>query len=262
MSFTKQEWIDRFVTDLALVVGAMTGGVANAAPEAGDPQDGWVVTVRAENGGRGDLVVEFDKVAAEALARAVMAMEDEPSEEVVVDTLRELCAQTIASMVLEAPLVGSRLNLVSIERAAGPGPESVLAQIVRMDAAPLPLRFWGDIAFVDTARAEPPLSASSRLAARLGPSVPETPKLDVILDIDLPLTVRFGRTEMPLRQISSLGPGSVIDLGRSPDDPVDVLVSNQLVARGEVVIVGGNYGVRITQVFNPESSVRSLGGRF
>jgi flagellar motor switch protein FliN/FliY len=67
---------------------------------------------------------------------------------------------------------------------------------------------------------------------------------------------------MPLRLIAALGPGSVIDLGRSPDDPVDVLVSNQLVARGEVVIVGGNYGVRITDVINPGNGARSVEERF
>jgi flagellar motor switch protein FliN/FliY len=85
-------------------------------------------------------------------------------------------------------------------------------------------------------------------------------KLDAILDIDLPLLVRFGRTEMPLRTLSAIGPGSVIELGRSPDDPVDLLVSNQVVARGEVVVVGGNYGVRITDVMSPGDRVRSMEG--
>ncbi len=76
-------------------------------------------------------------------------------------------------------------------------------------------------------------------------------RIDVILDIDLPVIVRFGRTELPLRTLTRLGPGSVIDLGRSPDEPVEVLVSNRVVARGEVVIVGGNYGVRIIDVVSP-----------
>jgi flagellar motor switch protein FliN/FliY len=78
--------------------------------------------------------------------------------------------------------------------------------------------------------------------------------------MDLPLLVRFGRTEMLLRTLSALGPGSVIDLGRSPDDPVELLVSNQVVARGEVVVVGGNYGVRITNVMSPGDRVRSMEG--
>jgi flagellar motor switch protein FliN len=79
----------------------------------------------------------------------------------------------------------------------------------------------------------------------------DTSRIEVILDIDLPVVVRFGRTDLPLRTLTQLGPGSVIDLGRSPDEPVDVMVSNRVVARGEVVIVGGNYGIRIIDVVSP-----------
>ena len=74
------------------------------------------------------------------------------------------------------------------------------------------------------------------------------PRLDAVLDVDLPLVVRFGRAIMPLRSLADLGPGSVIDMGRSPDEPVELLVGDRLIARGEVVIVGGNYGVRITEL--------------
>lgn len=88
-------------------------------------------------------------------------------------------------------------------------------------------------------------------------------RIGVILGIDLPVVVRFGRTEMPIRLLSKLGPGSVIELGRSPDDPVDVLVGDRVVARGEVVIVGGNYGVRILEVitnpFRERRSARATG---
>ena len=83
-------------------------------------------------------------------------------------------------------------------------------------------------------------------------------RIDVILDIDLPVVVRFGHTELPIRVLSRLGPGSVIDLGRSPDDPVEVLVSNRVVAHGEVVIVGGNYGVRILDVASQSERARSM----
>jgi flagellar motor switch protein FliN/FliY len=83
-------------------------------------------------------------------------------------------------------------------------------------------------------------------------------RIGVILGIDLPVTVRFGRTELPIRTLCKLGSGSVIELGRSPDDPVDVLVGDRVVARGEVVIVGGNYGIRILEVItNPFRERRS-----
>jgi flagellar motor switch protein FliN/FliY len=83
----------------------------------------------------------------------------------------------------------------------------------------------------------------------------DTSRIDVILDIDLPVVVRFGRTDLPLRMLTRLGPGSVIDLGRSPDEPVEVMVSNRVVARGEVVIVGGNYGIRIIDVVSPSARI-------
>jgi flagellar motor switch protein FliN/FliY len=83
-------------------------------------------------------------------------------------------------------------------------------------------------------------------------------RLDAILDIDLPVVVRFGRSELPLRAVTRLAPGSVIDLGRSPDDPVELLVSDRVVARGEVVVVGGNYGIRIVDVVSPSERMRSM----
>jgi len=80
------------------------------------------------------------------------------------------------------------------------------------------------------------------------PQVPPDTRLDAVLDVELPLVVRFGRAVMPLRSLADLGPGSVIDMGRSPDEPVELLVGERLIARGEVVIVAGNYGVRITEL--------------
>ena len=66
------------------------------------------------------------------------------------------------------------------------------------------------------------------------PSMPPgLENLEIILDIELPLTVRFGRTEMTLQALTQVGPGSVIDLDRSPDEPVEVLINEKVIARGE-----------------------------
>ena len=112
----------------------------------------------------------------------------------------------------------------------------------------------GVSATADAIIAQPDAAGVEHAAGRIG----------VILGIDLPVVVRFGRTELPIRSLSKLGPGSVIELGRSPDDPVDVLVGDRVVARGEVVIVGGNYGVRILEVitnpFRERRSARGTGG--
>jgi len=84
--------------------------------------------------------------------------------------------------------------------------------------------------------------------------------LGLILDIDMPLTVRFGEAVVSIDTLSKMGPGSLIELSRQPDDPVDVLINGRLVARGEVVVVAGNYGVRVTQVVSADERMRTLNG--
>jgi len=72
--------------------------------------------------------------------------------------------------------------------------------------------------------------------------------LDLLLDIELPVTIRFGRTHMTLNEVIDLNRGSVIDFGQSAEEPVEVVVNGRVVARGEAVMVQGNYGVRISQI--------------
>lgn len=71
---------------------------------------------------------------------------------------------------------------------------------------------------------------------------------DLLLDMELPLLVRFGSTRMLLNELTKLTVGSVIEFGASADNPVEVLVSGRVVARGVAVVVQGNYGVRITEI--------------
>lgn len=101
-------------------------------------------------------------------------------------------------------------------------------------------------------------------AAPAGASVPSTDEttrnLDVILDLDLPLTVRFGQTQIALGALVQIGPGTVVSLDRSPSDPVEVLVNGKVIARGDVVAVSGNYGVRITDIVSPSERIPVLGG--
>lgn len=111
--------------------------------------------------------------------------------------------------------------------------------------------------------ANPAPPAAPDAPAANGPSAADNAagRIGVILGIDLPVVVRFGRTELPLRTLAKLAPGSVIELGRAPGDPVDMLVSDRVVARGEVVIVGGNYGIRILEVIsNPFRERRGVRG--
>jgi len=82
----------------------------------------------------------------------------------------------------------------------------------------------------------------------------ETSRFNVLMDIDLPLVVRFGCTDLPIKSLAKLGPGSLIDLSRAPDEPVEVIVGGRVVARGEVVVVSGSYGIRIVDIADGRSA--------
>jgi flagellar motor switch protein FliN/FliY len=73
-------------------------------------------------------------------------------------------------------------------------------------------------------------------------------KLALLMDVELAMTLRFGGRRMLLREILDLCPGSVVELDRQVKDPVELLLDGRLVARGEVVVLDGNYGLRVTEV--------------
>jgi len=82
--------------------------------------------------------------------------------------------------------------------------------------------------------------------------------LEMVLDIRLAATARLGRVEMPIGDILNLGPGSIIDVGRLVDEPVELLVNNKLIARGDVVVVDEKFGLRITEIISPKERIESL----
>lgn len=90
-------------------------------------------------------------------------------------------------------------------------------------------------------------------------SVPvNDPKLDVILDIPVSLTMEVGGTEIAIRNLLQLSQGSVIELDRVAGEPLDVKVNGTLIAHGEVVVVNDRYGIRLTDVISPQERIRRL----
>jgi flagellar motor switch protein FliN/FliY len=80
---------------------------------------------------------------------------------------------------------------------------------------------------------------------------------DLLLDIALPVSVSFGKTALQIREVLKLNSGSIVELNRLVSDPVEVVVNDCVIARGEVVVVDGNYGVRINQLASREDRLRS-----
>jgi flagellar motor switch protein FliN/FliY len=82
--------------------------------------------------------------------------------------------------------------------------------------------------------------------------------LDFVLDIPLRVTAELGRTKMSIREVLELGQGSVIELSKLAGEPLEVLVNDKLVARGEVVVVNEKFGIRLTDIISPIERIEQL----
>jgi flagellar motor switch protein FliN/FliY len=102
------------------------------------------------------------------------------------------------------------------------------------------------------------LAAPPRQAPVASGPAPDTGNLDLLLDIQLPVVVRMGQTEMQMGELLKLTPGSILELNRSADAPVELLVNGKLIAKGEVVVVDGNFAFRITEIDTRAARIRSL----
>jgi flagellar motor switch protein FliN len=89
-------------------------------------------------------------------------------------------------------------------------------------------------------------------------TLPSDGGLGLLCDVELDATLQFGSREMSLREVLELGPGDVIELDRHVTDPVDLVVGDRIVARGEVVVASGNFALRITEVATPQLRLESI----
>src|SRR4029079_7531443 len=88
---------------------------------------------------------------------------------------------------------------------------------------------------------------------------PELAGLDIVLDVPVELAVEIGRTEMTIGETLDLGPGSIVVLNRMTGEPVDLLVNGRRIARGEVVAIDEQFGLRITTVVPTDKRLRAPG---
>ncbi len=106
----------------------------------------------------------------------------------------------------------------------------------------------------EAAVAAAPMVAAPIVTERASEAVeatqPSPPTLELLLDVELPLSISFGRTYLALRDVLKLSTGSIVELNCPANAYVDVIVNNCTIARGEVVVIEGNYGVRIDEIIS------------
>jgi flagellar motor switch protein FliN/FliY len=247
MSVTREAYAQALIAEFVTAVEAVLGSASASATNEQGSTDGWLLSATVAGDLRGTIAAWIDRAGAETLAQRVMGMDETPDAATVADMLREMWSQAAGSLSLKDPFTGIKLSVVSVSPGVAPG-----GVLVDLSAGDVTAR----VAVGGDAMAAPaPVKAQP--AARV-PEVVPNDTLDAVLDMELPLVVRFARTVMSLKTLSGLGPGSIVDMERSPDEPVQMLIGDRVIARGEVVVVGGHYGVRVTDLVSSAERARVL----
>jgi flagellar motor switch protein FliN/FliY len=116
---------------------------------------------------------------------------------------------------------------------------------------------------VSAPQATDPQESQETLPKRVEPgpvevSPAQSRTMDLLLDVDLPVSISFGKAQLPMKDVLKLTTGSIVELDRGVSEQVEVLVNQCLIARGEVVVIDGNYGVRIQEIASRQDRLRTF----
>ena len=116
----------------------------------------------------------------------------------------------------------------------------------------------GSVATAPAPTAVPSTPAAAPVAGTSAWIDSNHPALSRLLDVPIEVSIELGKTELSIRRVLEIGPGSIIELDRTAGEPVDLVVNDKIVARGEVVVIDENFGIRITQLVSPEERIRQM----
>ncbi|MFZ0287395.1 MAG: flagellar motor switch protein FliN [Terriglobales bacterium] len=260
-----QAWADSLAQVLGQIAGAPLA-VENLAEmpvevPASDANDLQLVVITA-GALRGEMSLRIPKVSALGVARLFLGEPQDDGTELQPDhrqALEELVRQVAGHV---ATAVKSRWGEVQfqVETAAAPSWASGASGWLGSTASK-PCPVWVEwklsaalhSGLVSASHAKADVAAQA-LASATPPATPgpvAEGNLALLMDVALEVTLRFGERNLLLREILELGAGSVVELDRKVGEPADLLLDGRIVARGEVVVVDGNYGLRVLELMSP-----------
>jgi flagellar motor switch protein FliN/FliY len=237
---------------------------ANEAP-ASDDAASILFRVSASGGLRGNATLQLKRSDALLLAQKLLAESPDPAGELsaprqqaVEDLLRKMVGLAAAGFT---PQFGE--VVLQLSRVEAPAEQGAIVILSASEASTgsLSIKLQFDAEMLASIPAQQPEATATTAATAASAAAPASAdnNLDLLLNVDLNLTLRFGQRTLTLREIMDLSSGSIIELDRQVQEPADLLLGNKLIAKGEVVIVDGNYGLRITEVSDPQPGMDTMG---
>jgi flagellar motor switch protein FliN len=219
-------------TSRTLTVGAPVAASVDALP------DGQAVTAKFSGAASGEVVVVVGQDLADALKESPLGELDLTA---AVRPALEAAARVFGPVVLDPGVVME------------PG-VALSALAAKADAVAVPLVEGDEVRAVLALALSPwptEEAGATDVAARPAPVMALRGGLDMLHDVEMEVSAELGRTRMAVRELLSLTPGAIVELDRAAGSPADLLVNGRLIARGEVVVVDENFGIRITEIVAP-----------
>jgi flagellar motor switch protein FliN len=248
-----QVWAESFTQVLSQIAGSSCSLESrDEAPEGSAASDSDLHFLIAASGGlRGEMCLRLAQSSVISLAQLLLGEVEDKTVEYKTDhreAAEELLRQVVGHVATSLKETWGEVQL-RVESSGAPSwPAGAEGWIVTAVGAPRSMQMkWqlsaALIAGLRPAAAVPSAPEHSEAAAPEG-------KLDLLMDVELDVTLRFGGRRMLLREILELGAGSVVELDRELQEPADLLLDGRLIARGEVVVVDGSYGLRVTEILS------------
>ena len=262
-----QPFSDAFFAALVAAMTAGTGSVWATVPmqDEGLASDGsGQVWIKCMLGGtiRGEFLLEFRSAEAAPLVSKLL---QNPAGQFGAEQSEALKKLIDAAASKFHTTLEREYGTFTIETSSASEPLSERASVVQVTVAD------GDANRVSVSMSfNPELAESLLLHSRAVNSVAGTRggmkvvagnaildpiNLDLVMDVELHVTLRFGQRQLTLREVMDLTSGSVVELDRQVEEPVELLLNGTVIARGEAVVIDGNYGLRVTEVSQPVSTL-------
>lgn len=256
-SYLEREMSSALLNALTAVLGEGLATTEKAEPKT-LAQDCFCLVQNLDRPETGSVAFSFRRTSAFKLGEELLKARslDQTDEEQAITAVKELVAQAGTSLAksLSVRLKREVRGADLAEQSTPVLPEHSIAIKLTIKSEALEVIAWASPELLEALA----LADDSTQAAMVPVTAVAARNLDLLLDVEMPVSISFGRAQLPLKDVFRLTIGSMVELNRAISEPVEVIVNNSVIAQGEVVVVEGNFGVRITHVMSKHDRIRSL----